>query len=89
MFDIPYCERRNFDVGIGNRNIDATIPFKAFENDGTHPIKITVSGGDVIPFEQVMYDAGYGARTIADYELLDAGYGVRTIADYELIDRDN
>jgi len=89
VFDIPYCERRNFDVGIGNRNIDATIPFKAFENDGTHPIKITVSSGDVIPFAQGMYDAGYGARTIADYELLDAGYGARTIGDYELIDRDN
>jgi hypothetical protein len=88
MFSMPKCVRQPFNVDMNNINVDATIPFKAFEDSGTPPISVKlIADGTSIVFDDFIWDAWNGVRTFGDFAIKDAGNGARTLSEYTFYDR--
>lgn len=90
IVSMPYCLLKNVEVPLVKPDslFEVTLPFEAYENDGTAPIKVTVhTTTDVLP-DLNIWDAGFGARTLSQYDFADAGSTTRTLSEYELADRD-
>lgn len=91
VISMPHCivKPHEYNLKKPTEFIDFTIPFEAYENNGTAPITVTmhtVSQGLNLGF--TFYDAGTVARTISQYDFLDAGTVARTLSEYDYIDRD-
>jgi hypothetical protein len=90
IIEMPYCKVKNVEHSLvkPDQLFQNTIPFEAYENDGTAPIKITLhTTKDALP-ELLLWDAGFGARTLSQYDFGDAGSTTRTLSEYDFADRD-
>ena len=83
VFDLPHCKRMPFEFRQGETDaLAASIPFKAYENAGTYPFKVTVLTEYAFEPFNMFGDALLGTRTIGEFELYDAGLGARTLSEY-------
>ena len=85
---IPRCFLKPFNKKLNNADsfIDAEVGFEAYEYDGTAPISVTLHVEE--RFRTTFWDAGFGARTLSEYDFADAGSTTRILADYNKADRD-
>ena len=83
VFDLPHCKRMPFEYKQQpTPALEAGIPFKAYESNGTYPIKVSVfTDYSFAPFN-MFGDAWLGTRNVPDFELLDAALGARTLSEY-------
>lgn len=91
IIEIPNCRVKPHENPVAKPNefIEVTVPFEAYESDGTAPIKVTTNvTNDVIDVEYDFWDAAFGARTLAEYDFADAGSTSRVLGDYDFADRD-
>jgi len=86
-FNLPKCIRTPFNVGLSPGNVQATIPFKGFEENGNSPFTVVVTSGTELSLLGNSLDAGAGARVLSEYAMLDAGAGARTLSEYTMYDR--
>lgn len=88
MIEMPYCKRLPFDfnTGGGDKPLTGRVPFQAFENAGTYPIKITVDTEYTFPGLLIL-DGVLGARTLASMDEYDASLGARTLSSYTEVNR--
>jgi hypothetical protein len=90
IIEMPHCKVKNVEQSLSKPEelFQNTIPFEAYENDGTAPIKVTLhTTKDALP-DLLLWDAGFGARTLAQYDFADAGSIARTLSEYDFADRD-
>ena len=90
IIELPYCKVKNVEHSLVKPDefFSNTVPFEAYENDGTAPIKITLhTTKDALP-DLLLWDAGFGARTLSQYDFGDAGSTTRTLSEYDFADRD-
>lgn len=91
VISMPYClvKPHEYNLKKPDELIEFSIPFEAYENNGTAPIQVTVHT-DVqgLDLDFTFYDAAFGARTLSQYDFADAGSAVRTLSEYDLADRD-
>jgi hypothetical protein len=84
VIEMPYCVRAPFDYNFSGGNVSQTgaIPFRAFENNGTYPIKITVDTGYQVSQISLFGDAALGARSIPSGSWYDASATARTLSAF-------
>lgn len=89
MIEIPCCVRGAFDFNFskGDGQQTGQIPFRAFENNGTYPIKITVDTTLPIGALAMFGDALLGARSIPSSSWYDASASARSLPAYTYYNR--
>lgn len=89
IIEMPSCVRAPFNYNFeeGNRPIKGQIPFRAFENNGTHPLKITSITNYVAPEFFRFGDAKLGARSIPTSAWYNAGTLNRDFLNYTYYNR--
>ena len=90
IIEMPHCRLKNAEHSLPKPEelYQTTVPFEAYGVDGTTPIKVTLhTTKDALP-DISLWDAGFGARTLSQYDFADAGSTTRTLSEYDLADRD-
>ncbi len=88
---MPNCKVMPHETAFASANeeIVSKVIFKAYDKNGTAPIKIGVMTTNFVDLDETtVYDAGLGARTVGNFDLGDAALGARVLGDYDLADRD-
>jgi hypothetical protein len=87
VLDIPHCKYLPFDFKLAE-SVEGVIPFQAYSVNGQYPIRVTVNTDFLFEGFDLLMDATFGTRTVADHEDMDAGTEARTLSEYEILDRD-
>ncbi len=91
VISMPHCmvKPHEYNLKKPTEIIEFSIPFQAYENNGTAPITVTVHT-DVqgLDLDFTFYDAGSTTRTLAQYDFANAGSTTRTLSEYDFADRD-
>jgi hypothetical protein len=88
--EMPCCVREPFEYNFrrGDTPQSGQIPFRAFENNGTYPIKITVDTTSALSSLVFFGDALLGARSIPSSNWYDASAVARTLSSFTYYSHD-
>ena len=88
---MPHCIVKNHEHAVKKPEefIEYSIPFEAYEKNGTAPITVNLhTPTQGLDTDFLFWDAGSTTRTLAQYDFGDAGSTTRTLSQYDFADRD-
>lgn len=88
VFTLPNCVLTPFETNVGNEEYTLRLPFRAFDSGTLPSVQVDVYTAYDFNGLNMVFDAEYGARTLANYDVTDSEYGTRTLSSYEIADRD-